>query len=91
MKHSEKLKGLNNYQNDEQFQQKWWAIKQNRKNKVFDYIEEKTGYKVANRDALLDIQIKRIHEYKRQHLNIFSIIHKYEELKKMTPEERSKV
>ena len=49
------------------------------------------GTKIANREALLDIQIKRIHEYKRQHLNIFSIIHKYEELKKMTPEERKKV
>ncbi len=42
-------------------------------------------------NALYDIQIKRIHEYKRQHLNLFSIIHRYLEIKNMSPEERKKV
>ena len=36
-------------------------------------------------------QIKRIHEYKRQYLNVLSIIYRYKQLKKMTPEERKKV
>ena len=39
---------------------------------------------------LFDVMIKRIHEYKRQHMNVFSVIHKYLELKKMSPEERAK-
>lgn len=45
----------------------------------------------VNLDALFDVQIKRIHEYKRQHLNIFSIIHRYKELKAMTPAQRKEV
>jgi hypothetical protein len=45
----------------------------------------------VNLDSLFDVQIKRIHEYKRQHLNIFSIIHRYKELKAMTPEQRKQV
>jgi starch phosphorylase len=45
----------------------------------------------VNLDAMFDIQIKRIHEYKRQYLNILSIIWRYKQLKKMTPEERKKV
>lgn len=37
------------------------------------------------------LQVKRIHEYKRQLLNLLGIIHRYDAIKKMTPEQRSKV
>lgn len=37
------------------------------------------------------LQIKRIHEYKRQLLNVLGIIHRYDAIKKMTPEQRAKV
>lgn len=40
---------------------------------------------------MFDIQIKRLHEYKRQTLNILGVIHRWLELKAMTPEERKKV
>jgi glycogen phosphorylase len=36
------------------------------------------------------VQIKRIHEYKRQYLNMLSVLWRYKQLKKMTPEERAK-
>ena len=42
-------------------------------------------------NALYDIQIKRIHEYKRQHLNMFSVISRYLDIKKMSKEEKKKV
>ena len=41
--------------------------------------------------ALYDIQIKRIHEYKRQHLNMFSVISRYLDIKKMSKEEKKQV
>ena len=53
-------------------------------------VQEITGIEVPT-NALYDIQIKRIHEYKRQHLNMFSVIHRYLEIKKMSKEERKKV
>jgi starch phosphorylase len=37
------------------------------------------------------LQIKRIHEYKRQLLNVLGIIHRYDAIKKMSPEQRSKL
>jgi starch phosphorylase len=45
-----------------------------------------TGIKI-NQSALFDVQIKRIHEYKRQLLNILGVIHRYLELKSCIPDE----
>lgn len=85
----QQLRQLEQYANDPAFQAQWRAVKQQKKVKLAELIKKLTGDDV-NMDALFDIQIKRIHEYKRQHLNIFSIIHRYKQLKKMTPEERKK-
>ena len=64
-------------------------IKLENKQKLADLIKQKTGVAVPT-DALFDIQVKRIHEYKRQLLNVFAIIHRYNALKEMTPDERKK-
>ena len=56
----------------------------------YTILQEITGIDVPT-TALFDIQIKRIHEYKRQHLNMFSVINRYLEIKAMSPEERKKV
>merc|ERR1711935_831575 len=45
----------------------------------------------ADVDALFDIQVKRIHEYKRQFMNILYVIHRYQTLKRMSPAERAQV
>lgn len=74
---------------DKTLQTKWRAAKRVKKVKMAELIKAQTGDDI-NINALMDIQIKRIHEYKRQHMNIFSIIWKYKQLKKMTPEERKK-
>jgi glucan phosphorylase len=54
-----------------------------------DLVLAKTGIEVST-NALFDIQVKRIHEYKRQLLNIFYIIHRYNALRDMSAEERAK-
>ena len=40
---------------------------------------------------MFDVQVKRLHEYKRQTLNLLGVVHRYLTLKAMTPEERKKV
>lgn len=82
------LRGLEKHAEDPDFQAKWRDVKFQKKQQLADYIEEVTGDKVPI-DALFDIHIKRIHEYKRQYLNMLSVLHRYKQLKAMTPEERA--
>ena len=56
------------------------AIKRQKKAELVAYIEEKEGV-CLNPDSVFDIQIKRLHEYKRQQMNALYIIHKYLEIK----------
>ncbi|GLC52978.1 Transcription factor [Pleodorina starrii] len=86
---TEKLAGLRAYASDKSFQAKWSAVKKAKKAKLAALIKKIHGDDV-NQEALFDIQIKRIHEYKRQYLNVLSIIWRYKQLKKMSPEERRK-
>ncbi|KXH61189.1 glycogen/starch/alpha-glucan phosphorylase [Colletotrichum salicis] len=76
--------------NDKEFRKEWAEIKYANKVRLAKYIKATTGVSV-NPAALFDVQVKRIHEYKRQQLNIFGVIHRYLTLKAMSPEERKKV
>ncbi|MCH5212536.1 MAG: glycogen/starch/alpha-glucan phosphorylase [Oscillospiraceae bacterium] len=76
LKDSEKLAGLAKYANDEKFQKKFEEIKRANKKVVADYIEEHNGVKI-NPDSIFDIQCKRLHEYKRQMMNVLHIIAEY--------------
>ena len=60
------------------------------KEKAVKKIQELTGISL-NPKALMDVQVKRIHEYKRQLLNLLSIVHRYQHIKSLSPEERKKV
>ncbi|EFX04072.1 glycogen phosphorylase [Grosmannia clavigera kw1407] len=84
------LSKIEAFVDDKAFQKSWAQVKLNNKKRLADYIKESTGV-VVNPTALFDVQVKRIHEYKRQQLNIFGVIHRYLTLKAMTPEERKKV
>jgi len=64
------------YANDKQFQEQFIQIKNENKVKLAAWVKEKTGY-VIPINALYDIQVKRIHEYKRQLMNILWVIHRY--------------
>ena len=76
LKDSEKLAGLAKFANDEKFQKKFEAIKRANKQVVADYIEAHNGVKI-NPDSIFDIQCKRLHEYKRQMMNVLHILAEY--------------
>jgi starch phosphorylase len=72
------LRQLMPYASDRQFQDQFIAIKQENKGKLAAWIKERTGYDVpCGENVMFDIQVKRIHEYKRQLMNILYVIHRY--------------
>jgi starch phosphorylase len=80
LRHLEQLRGLEPYAKDAAFRGRWRAIKRSNKERFSDYIRRICGV-TLDPDALFDVQVKRIHEYKRQHLNILHIITLYHRLK----------
>jgi glycogen phosphorylase len=66
---------------DSGFQSAWQTIKSDNKRALADFIKERTGI-VADPQSLFDIQVKRLHEYKRQHLNILYVVTLYNRLKR---------
>ncbi|KAJ6926849.1 hypothetical protein NC651_011064 [Populus alba x Populus x berolinensis] len=85
---TEKLAELRKFSDNEDLQVQWKAAKRSNKMKVISFLKEKTGYSVSP-DAMFDIQVKRIHEYKRQLLNILGIVYRYKKMKEMTAAERN--
>lgn len=65
---------------DENFQKQFMDIKRENKVILAEYIKDKKGIEI-NPDSIFDIQVKRLHEYKRQLMNIMHIIHLYNKLK----------
>lgn len=84
------LNKLEAYVDDKEFRKEFQDIKYANKVRLAQHILEHNGVKV-NPSALFDVQVKRIHEYKRQQLNIFGVIHRYLQIKAMSPEERQKL
>jgi len=74
------LKKLEAYSEDSAFHLQWRDVKQANKQDLADYIQQHTAIQV-NADTLFDIQVKRLHEYKRQHLKVLHIIALYNRIK----------
>lgn len=83
------LNKLEEFVDDKEFKKEWAEIKLANKVRLARHIKETTGV-VVNPHALFDIQVKRIHEYKRQQMNIFGVIHRYITIKSLSPEQRKK-
>lgn len=79
-KDAKELKKLLAFKNDRQVLERLLDIKQEKKNELCSHILAAQGI-VIDPNSIFDIQIKRMHEYKRQQLNALYIIHKYLEIK----------
>ena len=75
-----KISGLKVYADDEKAQQEFMNIKYQNKVRLANYILEHNGVEVDPR-SIFDVQVKRLHEYKRQLLNILHVMYLYNELK----------
>ncbi len=75
-----RLRGLEVYADDPAFRQRWRKVKHANKSRLAEYLHSATGIGLDPR-WMFDIQVKRIHEYKRQHLMVLHIITLYHRLK----------
>ncbi|WP_145173935.1 glycogen/starch/alpha-glucan phosphorylase [Rubripirellula lacrimiformis] len=69
------------YADDPAFQKKWSDVKQRNKQRLAQYVKANTGVEF-NTSALFDVQVKRIHEYKRQLLNVLHVVHLYDRIRR---------
>ncbi|MGV3662139.1 MAG: glycogen/starch/alpha-glucan phosphorylase [Prosthecobacter sp.] len=79
LKDSSKLKALDKFADDPAFCQRYAQIKRDHKVHLAKLIQDHCGVSVSP-DAIFDVQIKRLHEYKRQHLNLLHIVTLYRKL-----------
>ncbi|MBD1913902.1 MULTISPECIES: glycogen/starch/alpha-glucan phosphorylase [unclassified Leptolyngbya] len=87
--HLSDLRQMEGSADDPGFRNEWRGVKRDLKQNLAGYIAQRTGIAV-NPDSMFDVQVKRLHEYKRQHLNVLHIITLYTRLKdnpnmEMTP------
>ena len=79
----DKLKELEKYADDDNILDRFISIKETKKKQLAEFIEQHDGVKV-DPNSIFDIQIKRLHEYKRQFLNALAILELYFEIKEGT-------
>ena len=75
-----KLEGLLDFAGKQEVKEKLEGIKSHNKRKLARHLKEAQGVEI-NPDSIFDIQIKRLHEYKRQQMNALYVIHKYLDIK----------
>ncbi|HEZ7985730.1 MAG TPA: glycogen/starch/alpha-glucan phosphorylase [Ruminococcus sp.] len=76
IKDASELVKFRNFENDETVLEKLMAVKKENKEKFAKYVKNSSGI-IINTDSIFDVQVKRLHEYKRQHLNVMNILADY--------------
>lgn len=76
----DQLKRLSPLAKEASFRKKWHQIKAENKRELSAYISGELGLRPFDPESMLDCQIKRIHEYKRQLLNILHVVHRYRQI-----------
>jgi len=76
----DELRAIERYVDDPTFCERWAAIKRANKEELAAHVKQATDM-VVDPDSMFDVQVKRIHEYKRQHLSILHVIALYHRLK----------
>lgn len=84
------LERLLDHSSNPQLQIQWSAIKKQNKQRLANYVNRVCKVQVSA-NAIFDVQVKRIHEYKRQFLNILGVIARYNYIKGLPKEERKNV
>lgn len=77
--HLDELKGLGQHANNPEFQQRWMQVKRQNKEDVAALVKQSCNLDFDT-SMIFDVQVKRIHEYKRQLLNVLHIIHLYDRI-----------
>ncbi len=77
----ERLRDLEPAADDAKFRKRWVEVRRANKERLAALVHQHTGVTFI-RDALVDVQVKRIHEYKRQMLNALHVIHLYDRIKR---------
>ncbi|MBQ4348403.1 MAG: glycogen/starch/alpha-glucan phosphorylase [Clostridia bacterium] len=77
---ADELENLRKFAKDKKVLKKLEAIKKNNKKALAAYVKKETGV-VIDPNSIFDVQVKRLHEYKRQHLNALQIVARYLEIK----------
>ncbi|MGZ8193432.1 MAG: glycogen/starch/alpha-glucan phosphorylase [Methylobacter sp.] len=75
------LQKLEPYAEDKKFRKRWFEVQQSAKQRMIDFKKLEIDVDL-DVDALFDVQVKRIHEYKRQLLNVLHVIHLYDRIKR---------
>ena len=78
-KNAAELSNFNKFENDSAVLDRLEAIKKENKERFAKYVQSNFGVEL-NMDGIFDVQVKRLHEYKRQHLNVLNIISEYQYL-----------
>jgi len=79
--HFEKINQLKEYVDDSEFSERWFTVKAENKKRLAELVKSECNVDF-DVNSLFDVQVKRIHEYKRQLLNLLHVIHLYDRIKR---------